>query len=409
MMDSKHNKKNSIKKLLALTEIIYNKIPSFLRLIFYPAKLVYWLIKVLRLELWIITDDENLRKQKLIIIYAGIKYYEKDKNKNWLINIAFDGSYSENYIGPKWLWQISKSVKELGNNCALMFIEIPRQFRLFYRKKKYFLVPTWIEGEINLSSITSNKSLKHDLSKIRQNKLEFEVTKDLSQLDNFYYNMYLPFASKRWGAMASIFCYDFIKKEFKKGGRYQDLYLVKKEQEYIAGALVGYRKNTSYFHLLGIKDGNLNYIQEGAIRALYCFGISVAKEKGLKRANYGPSRPLLNNSVLAFKKTRGMVITGADKIGFLIKPLSKTEGVKRFFLNNPFIRMNKKDFQGVVFIDSDKSFSEDDFQRIYKEYFMKGISKLFICRFGKENDKMHVTVPAELSDKITMYSEANIF
>ena len=50
-----------------------------------------------------------------------------------------------------------------------------------------------------------------------------------------------------------------------------------------------------------------------------------------------------------------------------------------------------------------------DFERIYKDYYLRGLSKLVIYRFGEANGEMSSIVPPEFSDKITVRSAESIF
>lgn len=403
-MDLRQNEKDGFKKLLITGKIIYNKIPSYLRFIFWPIEKMYWLISVLKLDLWIIAGEEILSKQKLTIIYAGIEV-----NKNFVIKLAFDVSYSENYIGKTWIWKIPKTIKKNGYHCSLIVTEVPEAFRVLFQNKGYFYIPTWIDGYVDTSLPIKNDSFKTDIRRIKKNNLNFKVTNELSQFDNFYYNMHLPYITKTFGNRASIFSYDSMRREFRKDGRYNEVLFIEKNGEYIAGMLIGYTKNSMYLYDTGVKNGNFDYVNDGAIGALFYFPIIYSKEKAYKRVNFGQTRAFLKDGVLQFKKKRGMQIDDTVNIGFAIKPLTKSTGVKGFFLNNPFIYMNKLDFNGAIFVDSDQSMSQEDVASIYKDYYIKGISKLFLYRFGNVESKMQVIVPPELADKIAVCSVEELF
>lgn len=374
------------------------------RCIFLPFKLMFRLVNVLRCDLWLIKGEEITSKQKLAIIYAG-----SEKNKNFLIALAFDAYYKENYIGKIWLWAIFKTVKKKYPECSLMVTEVPNVFRILFEKKKCFYIPCWILGEVDISvdtsSLIKNRSLKSDISRIRRNKLHLELTNELPKLHNFYYNMYLPYITKAHGNRAIIMKYDYMKKEFINC----DLLLIKKEKEYIAGSLLAYTKNEARLWSLGVKDGNSDYVKDGAIGATYYFAVHHLKAKGYKRVNLGASRAFLNDGVLQYKKKWGIQIVDRSKKSFLIKPLSKTEGIKGFFLNNPFIYIDKKGFNGAIFVETDQSFSKTDFEQIYKDYYLPGISKLFIYQFGEGNSRMREIVPPEFSDRMTICSAESVF
>lgn len=392
-----------IKKMLLTGKVIYHKTHPCFHFIFWPVKSILWFVHILRRDMWIIAGEEIASKQKLTIIYAG-----NEENKNYLIQLAFN-NYTENYMGKTWLWKIFKTSKAKYHDCSLMVIEVSNNFRTLFENKKSFCIPCWILGEVDISVYNSspikNKSLLSDMRRIRKNKLNYEVTNELHKFNNFYYNMYLPHITKVHGNEAFIMNYDFMKKEFKNC----DLLLIKKEKEYVAGILLAYTKKGSRLWSLGVKDGNLNYVRDGAIAAVFYYSVLYLLEKGCKIVNFGASRAFLKDGVLQYKKKWGLKIIDTSKKYFLIKSLSKNGGIKSFFLNNPFIFINETSFNGAVFIDSDQSFSATDLEKIYKNYYLNGINKLFIYKFGKYDINIQEIVPHEFSDRMTICSTEILF
>jgi hypothetical protein len=386
---------------------IQHKIPAGLRRILLRIELVrriWTIVNTLILNVWVITGQEILSKQKLAIIYIG-----SEEHKNFMTKLAFGNSYKENYIGITCLWRIFKTVKTQGHFCSLMVAQVPKSSVILFGKKKCFYIPLWVQGEVDISvdisCLINNRSLKSDLRRIKRNKLDFEFTHELSQFHNFYYNMYLPYITKAHGNTAVILKYDFMKREFRKC----DLLLIKKEKEYIAGVLIAYTKNGARLWSLGVKDGNSDYIKDGAVGAILYFSVLHLKEKGYKRLNLGGSRAFLKDGVLWYKKKWSQKIVGSHQTGFLIKPLSMTVGIKGFFLNNPFIFVHKNRFNSAIFAKAGRLFSKEDFQKFYKDYYLTGISKLFIYQFEQGHSRSREAVPPELSDKITICSAESLF
>lgn len=410
MMDSQHNKKSGVKKLLVKGKRVYDKTPNCLRRILWPVRLIYRFFNILRLDLWTIMGDEISSGKKLVIFYAG-----RELDKNFLVRLAFDGTFEENYIGKKWLWQIPHIVKEGEHGCSLIVVEVPNSLRILSRKMKCLYIPSWVNGETDISVDNPslfkhrNTSLKSDLTKIRRNKLQFEVTNDLYQLHNFFYNMYVPYITKVHSSRSKIMSYDYVKREFRKGGLFNDLLLIKEHEEYIAGVLLHYKKNRAKLSTLGVKEGNLDYVKDGAIGALFYFSVQYLAEKGATRIDFGGSRPFLKDGVLRYKRKWNQKISDKKEIGFLIKMVSKTEAVKGFFLNNPFIFEDKTGLNGAVFVESDQSLSKGDFVRIYKDYYLNGLSKLVIYQFGQTIGEIKDIILPELSNKITVRSAESIF
>jgi hypothetical protein len=369
--------------------------PLSFRRVFIPLKWSLSFIRGVRFDLWIITGKEIKSKQELSIFYAGNK-----ENRNYIINLIFDKPYKENYIGKIWIWGILKKVKENKFNCSLMIVEAPRVFSLFSITGKWFYIPCWISGEVDISngisSLITNESLKSDIRKIERNQLSFESTNEISQLYDFYHNMYLPYITEAHDDEAIVMEYDLIKEAFKSC----DLILVKNREEYIGGILIRYTGESARLWCIGIKNGNRDYLQLGVVGALYYFSFCYLKDKGFKKVELGDTRAFLKDGVLQYKKKWGIRIIRASQTGFLVNILSAGNSTKEIFFSNPFIYMNKDKLEGAIFIENDRLISEKDFREIYKSYYRYGISKLIIYRFGRDVSMVLQTIPPNFSGSI---------
>lgn len=385
-------------------KMIYRKISACFQRIFDPIRLMLRPVKIPRLHQWIITGEEILSKHKLAIIYAG-----SEKNKNFLAKLAFDNSYREDYIGKRRLWRIPKAANEKGHNCSLMVTEMRehKSLRMLFEKKKYFYIPCWIYGEANIPLHISGSSAQEDLRRIRKGNLGFEVTNQAGQFHNFYYNMYLPFVTRRHKDRAVLMGYDDMMQRLEAGNC--ELLLIKKANKYIAGQLLVYGEGAPRLWSVGVKDGNPSYLKDSVIAATICFSARYLEEKGYKRVGLGGLRAFLKDGVLQYKKKWGLQIVRTTEKGFLIKPLSKTAGTKGFFLNNPFIWMDKMKFNGAIFVEAGAPLAKKDFEEIYKEYYLMGVSKLFIYRFEEGDGRKQEVVPYELSDIMSIRSAESLF
>ncbi len=404
-MNSRINDNYFIKKLFTKGKIIYEKCPFFIRFIFLPFEKIFWLLSVIRLDLWHIKGKEISSQRQLAISYAGI-----EENKNLFIKIFFNDSYQENYTGKIWIWNIRKIIKRSGCDISLMITELPKSFQKLFKNHKGFLIPSWIFAGLDISEdfnciITKSRCFKSDRQKINKKNLNYEISTDLQQYYNFYHEMYLPHITKAYGDCASLLSLDFMEKQFKKC----DLLLLKKDNDCIGGMLINYEKNDPHLWVLGIKDGNPEYIEDGSIGALFYFAIHHLKEQGYKKANLGLTRPFLNDGALQFKKKRSMLIFDTSKMCFAIEPLTNLDNLKGFFLNNPFIFIDGKMLHSAIFVENENSFNKEFLEQIYKNYFIPGITNLFIYKFGKVDNKIKESIPAEISEKIILCSAENIF
>ena len=395
---------SKLQETFVYAKTIYRNLPFFVRLIFWPVEKIYWLLSVLRLDFWILQGNEITSKQKLDILYGGTK-----ENRYFLMRLAFNEPSAEIYIGKKWLWAAARILKKNGSSIALTVIEVPQSFKKFFTHNNYFFVPNWVYGEVDISFDISifmeNKSLNSDVRRIRKNNLTYEISRDLDQFHNFYSKMYVPYITGAHGRESVILNYDSMKEEFMNG----ELLLVTKKGEHIGGMAIIYSNHKPRLWCLGIKDGNMDYVIDGAIGALFYFSVKYLKEKGFSTVNFDLSRSFLKGGVLQYKKKWGMKIVNATLMGMIFRPLVKTDGLKNFLINNPFICLRNKEFYGAIFIEEDRLLTDEDFTEFYKMYYLEGLSRMLIYQFGQKESHNRNAVTKERSGKFTMSSAERLF
>jgi hypothetical protein len=133
--------------------------------------------------------------------------------------------------------------------------------------------------------------------------------------------------------------------------------------------------------ILGVKDGNPDYVRDGALTALYYFMICFAQEAGYKWINFGGSRAFLNDGVLQHKKKWEMKISGKSDVYFRMQITSVSDSVKSFLWNNPFIFKDNGQLNSAVFWADKQPLNENSMQDLCKRYSFPGISKLILYTF----------------------------
>ncbi|MEK7995073.1 MAG: hypothetical protein AAB403_14805, partial [Planctomycetota bacterium] len=227
-MGSRDSRKSTIAEMVLRGKAVYWRMPAPLRWLLSPVKVIYKLIGIIRPDVWIMTGNEVSSGKGLGIIFAGLEI-----DKNYIRTLALGDLYQEHHVGRKWLWNIRRACAKSGQDCSLLVVEAPHCSAVLSAKMKYLFIPSWVNGELDISAERSaifrsrNKSLQSDLRRIRKNNLHFEVTRSLSDLHNFYHNMYVPHTTGAHGDRSKIMTYGYVKAGFKKRGLFTDLLLVK--------------------------------------------------------------------------------------------------------------------------------------------------------------------------------------
>jgi len=364
--------------LLNLRRLSYATTPDYLQFIFRPGQMFIRNLRNLRIKLWTLTGLELNSKQELTILFAS-----NDAHIDYFKELAFGGDCKVTYLGKVWLFQVPKLAKQKKDIYSIMVAEVPK-FVLF-NVKDCFHIPSWVQGEVDISGDISEIIKKHhqlqiDERKIRKYALSFERTNEASRLHDFYYNMYLPYITKRHGNSALIENYHLLKKTFYNC----DLIMIKFEGREIAGGLIDHKGHKANLWCLGIKDANPEYVKMGAMGAFYYYSFQYLKDKGFKKAGVGGSRPFLNDGVLNYKRKWGLKITEQFEGLFLLKPLKMTGGAKTFLVNNPFMYSDKGKFNSAVFLNEAISIDEAIKEDISKKYGCLGLSKIDIFCLNNE-------------------------
>lgn len=389
------------KKLLAFAKLIYQRSPFCFRWLFSPITIIYRLIYrlnyKLRINVWILSGTEPA-KLPLTIIFAGIEH-----NKKYFAKLVLNNFCTETYLGKAWRWNLMKLINKRARDCSLMVLEVNAAFYQVFGNKKSFFIPRWIGQEADIS--VNTPSFNRHEKQINKHNLQFEITNERTQFDKFYQGMYVPYITKVFGNTAVLMSYYEMEKNFNNGV----LLLIKRDEEYIAGEIIVYEKNGPRLAGLGVKNGNTDYLKVDVMLAIYFFAIKYLRQKGYNKLHFGSSRAFLKDGVLQYKKRWRLQVVNDKDVGFLIKPLCWSNGVKEFFLKNPFIYLDQGVFCGAIFLEKDQLRSREDVEKIYKDYYEEGLSKVNIYLYGNGEGNMGNLIPPELYKKISICSAESLF
>jgi hypothetical protein len=220
--------------------------------------------------------------------------------------------------------------------------------------------------------------------------------------------MYLPYMTHRHGNRNVAAHYDALVRYWES--RTCELFLIKKENEYIGGQVIDFEEDNPRLVILGIKDANPRYLKYGAGAAGYYLASSYLAKRGYRSLHLGASRPFLKDGVLQFKKRRGLRLIPEREKGFLVKPLSPSTGLRGFFLRNPFIYTHRRRLYAAIFVEKDEVCSCDEsLEDLCKSFYLNGLSKVSIYPLKVNENNPKKGVPSVFSDKIRILSADHIF
>jgi len=309
----------------------------------------------------------------------------KDNAVAFFSDLLYSGQPSKTDLGKSFVWKVKSKARAVQPNPDLIFVEFDRFYASIFERKGFVPLPKWVLFTLDISKsfpelmrAIKNKSLDNNLRKMKKNEFSFEITRDPEKFDLFYHHMYVPLAEKRFGEASWIFDYHHLKRLLENG----QLLLVKRNNEYLSGALLLERGKSVFSHSLGVKEGNIEYIGQGAITASYYFTIHWAKKSGYEWIDFGYCRPFLKDGVFVYKKRWGMVIKNINRsmgLGvFGLRIFRITKSVRSFLAENPFVFIDHNKLRGLIVADQDQPLTSENVQLLMRIHHIHGLDNTVI-------------------------------
>lgn len=381
---------------MSVLHSLHNRVPLHVRRLVNPLANY---VRHLRMELWSVTGEELHSRLPLSVLCAV-----PSEDRNYILSLIFGGSFEQRRLGPVWSTNLSKSIGDHAANHSMVLLGARRSQTQSMAAQGFFVIPSWVDGEVSLPldpEVLNSRSVRSDFKKIAEHKLTYEVTTELGYFEKFYREMHIPYTRMAHGENAHIESY----KIFRQKLRDWDLVLVKGETGYIAGQLITYEHAKPRFYLVGVKDGNREFVKQRALGAAYQFSFQHVVERGFPRAGLGFSRAFLKDGVLRYKQKLSQRIIGSSGAGIALKILSYTPAAESFLQNNPFIFRSEEGLAGAVFADAGKQLSQKEERELNRDYFHPGLTRLSTYHFPEAG----VSCEPKSSESLAYASELRRF
>ncbi|MCE9612697.1 MAG: hypothetical protein K8T26_00380 [Lentisphaerae bacterium] len=320
----------------------------------------------------------------------------------YLKDLYFDGACTERPLGRTSWWNARRLARRSGQDCPLMVAELSDALCHYLHPRRWFCIPTWIRGAVNLplpSWVLQSSSVKSDLRRIRKNGLTYDVTRDPQRFADFYANMYVPHVSAIHGASTYLVPQAYMAQHLKDG----DLLMVRKGEADIAGCLIVYDPDGPRLWSLGIRpaDGDA-FLTDGASGALYHFAFEYLAAKGYTRAGLGLSRAFLNDGILRYKRKWGQRIIGADPNRFALRILHPSPAVARILQEHPFVFTQGTGLYSAVFQLDMAPQTDEELRGALERNSIDGLAGLVLYRHPQAGPVSPGAIPPELSGRLSV-------
>ena len=247
----------------------------------FPLKFIVKSLLDLRFDVYEISGEKK------------IVYITSDEPDPGFIDCFYPGA-SMTSIGKTSAW----SLRKIARQHTMVIIDMPRYLGRFFTDG--ILTDSWVKMVCDLSTPVEDL-LKTRIGKEikKAQKFQYEFTTEQADLQFFYEKMYLPYIKRRY-ANPMIEKFISMQNDLKNKG---ELCFIKKGDERIAGALFNQTGDTYYLLNLGLM--NDRYLKEGAITAMYYYGMQRASERKVRFIDLGLTRPFLSDGVFSYKRKWG--------------------------------------------------------------------------------------------------------
>ena len=287
-------------------------------------------------------------------------------------------------LGKVFLWRVKSAIALDAPRTDLVLVGIDEVFSRFLSRQGFVVIPEWVMFKLDLAKPLPkgkrSKALQNNLRKVRKYKYDSEITQDPAKFEYFYHHMYLPYAAKKYGELSLVGGFRDLSKIFERG----TLLLVNRGNECVAGTLLQVDNTTISARYLGVKDGKIEYVEEGALAACYYFTVNWARDKGYRWIDFGHCRPFFNDGVFIHKKSWGMEVMIsnrpmlATKAVFGMKICNREQGLLDFLVKNPFITIDQGRLKGLIFAQQEHPLTCEEIQSLYRTHYIPGIDRFII-------------------------------
>jgi hypothetical protein len=374
----------------------------------FPYKEAGRYVRMLRPEVRFLSN----RQRTFSFAYVGAD----EKYRNYIGGLMLGQGFTTQSLPSDWIWHLPEKIRKNKPECALSLFEINRFMEKYCSIENALVMPKWVEADLDISipleAVFPKRAARDIRRRIKKNDYKYEVTREKSLSDHFYYKMYLPYIQSLFDAAAYLPDYHWYAQKMK----HSELLFVKRENTIVAGILLEYLKEGVLMNYVGYKDGDHKYVKEGALNALLYFTVVRLKEKHHKTLRLGLSKPFLKDGRLQYKAAKGARIKEArlsftPETKLALAFFRNTPELRDFLTNNPFIFYPEKHtLCGAGFSDTNRVVSFSDAERICNSLpHYSGLEKWRIYAFGSQNKSKDLLLPEAYADKTEIFSGETLF
>ena len=212
--------------------------------------------------------------------------------------------------GNCFTWQAPARALALADEADMVVLERNDLLSWVPTFGEWHIAPPWLRmcrdfrpGEDWQQLKQSMRRQKDNIRCVRRGGYTYRFTNDDAEFDFFYSHMYLPFTKARYQNRAIVSDEAYLRSFFRRGTLMMAL---SRGERPVAAQICVVRGSVLYLVGLGVLDGDLSWMQDGAVSALYYYTMQWAYQQGLRRADWGRCRPFVTDGRFKHKERWGL-------------------------------------------------------------------------------------------------------
>lgn len=203
---------------------------------------------------------------------------------------------------PRAAWSPDRLSEVEGD---VVLSEVHHRFVASFRRAGWVIVPEtvrWCGRLAELPTGTPPKSLRSDMAKVRKQGYTREVSDSDADWREFFDRMLLPHATARFEDTAHVPS-SLTMRQLRNKGR---LLFIRHGNRRVGGGCILPTGRWALFERLGIRDGDVDLMRDGALAALYLFAIDWARDRGFEYFDAGSTLPFPDDGLARYKAKFGL-------------------------------------------------------------------------------------------------------
>jgi hypothetical protein len=272
--------------------------------------------RLLRLALWLANVGRILVLDMRVGVTAWIGdewtvlYVGGGKSGEFLQHVLFPAPPRVEERGRLSLWQVKAAVAQSLRPDTVVVCELNEAVQVAPAGPVVrFNMPDWVQQILDgadrpLEEILAamNQTMRRNVRQLDKEGLAYIYSTATEDFDFFYHRMYLPYIRSRHGGRGAVLhSYATLTKVFQRGG----LIFVQRDGSPVCGMMCVIDGDLCRAGQMGVLDGDFGLVKQGVNVALWWYMLDWARAQGVKRYDFGASRPSTANGVFNFKRQWG--------------------------------------------------------------------------------------------------------